>query len=189
MLLDLDSLTLAFTTLRPTNRTSFDRRNPLMLVLLPIRLVDLCRLEDSHGTAAAALFAPVAPPPVLANSAAAAVLATVALSPVLAEAAAAAVLAPAAIPPVLTLLASHSACAQPVGRRLTNRHEVLPRATRSYKAPCWRRTSSCNQATRKRATYSLLPVRRSVRPEGHRRQHNPAPSSSGHPLLSGPPPT
>ena len=69
------TLTLALTTLRPTNRTSFDRRNPLMLILLPIRLVDLCRLENSHGTAAAALFAPFAPPPVLADASAAALLA------------------------------------------------------------------------------------------------------------------
>ena len=63
----------------------------------------------------------------LADASAAALLAIVALPPVLAKAAAAAVLAPAAIPPVLALLASHPAFAQPVGRRLTNRHEVLPR--------------------------------------------------------------
>ena len=145
MFLDLDSLTLAFTTLRPTNRTSFDRRNPLMLVLLPIRLVDLCRLEDSHGTAAAALFAPVAPPPVLADASAAALLAPAALPPVLADAGAAALLALAANthvladtgaaallaiaapPPVHALLVSHSAFA-PVGRRLTSlQRRVLPR--------------------------------------------------------------
>ena len=89
MFLDLESLTLALTTLRPTNRTSFDRRNPLMLVLLPIRLVDLCRLENSHGTAAAALFAPFAPPPVLADASAAALLAPAALPPVLTNTAAA----------------------------------------------------------------------------------------------------
>ena len=180
MFLDLDSPTLAFTTLRPTNRTSFDRRNPLMLVLLPIRLVDLCRLENSHGTAAAALFAPFAPPPVLADASAAALLAPAALPPVLADTGAAAllalaapqpvladtgaaallaqvailpvltdpnaatVLATVAVPPVLTdtgaaailapvallpvlALYDHSTFAQPVGRRLTNLDEVLPR--------------------------------------------------------------
>ena len=101
MFLDLESLTLALTTLRPTNRTSFDRRNPLMLVLLPIRLVDLCRLENSHGTAAAALFAPFAPPPVLADASAATLLAPAALPPVLADAGAAALLALAALPAVV----------------------------------------------------------------------------------------
>ena len=144
-------------TLALTKRTSFDRRNPLLWVLLPITLVNLCRLEDSHGTAAAALLAlaapppvladtgatallaPAAMPPVLADASAATLLAIVALSPVLADTAAAAVLAPAAIPPVLALLASHPAFAQPVGRRLTTDTRSF-RATRSYKqAPCWRR--------------------------------------------------
>ncbi len=57
-------------TLALTKRTSFDRRNPLLWVLLPITLVNLCRLEDSHGTAAAALLALAAPPPVWARHAA-----------------------------------------------------------------------------------------------------------------------
>ena len=52
-------------------------------------------------TAAAALLAAVAPPPVLADAAAATVLALAAVPPVLAEAAAAAVLAIVAMPPVL----------------------------------------------------------------------------------------
>ena len=95
------ALTLALPTLRPTNQACFDRRNPLMQVLLPIRIVDLCRLEHSHGTAAAALLAIPPIPPMLADASAAAVLAPVVLSPVLAHAAAAAVLAPAALPPVL----------------------------------------------------------------------------------------
>ena len=88
-------------TLALTKRTSFDRRNPLLWVLLPITLVNLCRLEDSHGTAAAALLALAAPPPVLADTGAAAVLAPAALPPVRADAAAAALLALAAPPTVL----------------------------------------------------------------------------------------
>ena len=130
MFLDLDSLTLAFTTLRPTNRTSFDRRNPLMLILLPIRLVDLCRLENSHGTAAAALFAPFAPPPVLADASAAALLAPAALPPVLADAAAAAVLALAALPPVLADAAAAAllAVVAPPPVRTTGRHMSVPTA-------------------------------------------------------------
>ena len=100
--------------------------DPLVWVLLPVEFVDLCRLEENHVTAtaallalgapppvlaeaaAAAVLAPVALPPVLADTAAAAVLAQGALPPVLAEAAAAAVLAPAALPPVLALLVYHS---------------------------------------------------------------------------------
>ena len=93
-------------TLALTKRTSFDRRNPLLWVLLPITLVNLCRLEDSHGTAAAALLALAAPPPVLADTGAAAVLAPAAIPPVLAKSAGAALLAIAAPPPVLTDVAT-----------------------------------------------------------------------------------
>ena len=50
----------------------------------PVELFDLCRLEENHGAAVAAVLAPAAPPPVLANAAAAAVLAVAALPPVLA---------------------------------------------------------------------------------------------------------
>ena len=99
----LDALTLALATLRPTNQACFDHRNPLLRVLLPITVFDLYRLEDSHGTAAAAaLLALAALPPVLAEAAAAAVLAPAALPPVLADAAAAAILAHVAPPPVRT---------------------------------------------------------------------------------------
>ena len=102
------------------------RGDQLIWVLLPVELFDLCRLEESHVTAAAALLARGAPPPVLADAAAAALLAPAALPPVLAEATAAAVLASAApppmlaeataaavlavaaLPPVLALLLSHS---------------------------------------------------------------------------------
>ena len=93
-------------TLALTKRTSFDRRNQLLWVLLPITLLNLCRLEDSHGTAAAALLALAAPPPVLADTGAAAVLAPAAIPPVLAKSAGAALLAIAAPPPVLTDVAT-----------------------------------------------------------------------------------
>ena len=136
-------------TLSLTNQACFGRRNPLLWVLLPITLVNLCRIEDSHGAAATALIALAAPPPVLTNSAAAAVLAPaaippvladanaaavlapVALAPMLADTAAAAVLAPVALPPVLAHPLPHSTFAQPVGRRLTSLGEVLQRDTRS----------------------------------------------------------
>ena len=100
--------------------------------------------------AAAALLAGVALPPVLADTAAAAVLATVAPPPVLADTGAAALLAIPALPPVLALLvASHFTFAQPVGRRLTNLEQVLPRDALLHEvlrarranwqmAPCWR---------------------------------------------------
>ena len=119
------TLTLALTTSRPTNHACLHRGDAFIWLLLPLVLFDLCRLEESHVTAAAALFAlaahpPVfayataaavlalaALPPVLAEAAAATVLALAAISPVLAEATAAAVLAPAALPPVLALLLSH----------------------------------------------------------------------------------
>ena len=95
------TLALTFTTSRPTNRACLDRWDPLIWVFLPVELLDLCRLEEHHGTATAAVFAPAAPLPVLAEATAAAVLALGTPPPVLAEAAAAAVLAPAAPPPVL----------------------------------------------------------------------------------------
>ena len=72
-----------------------------MGLFLLVKLFDLCRLENDHGTAAAALLAPAAPPPVLTEAAAAALLACAALPPVLADATAAALLAVAALPPVL----------------------------------------------------------------------------------------
>ena len=90
----------------------------LLFTLHPLRgdpLIGLCVLvnfdrrrveHDSFLTAAAAILAPVAPPPVLADAAAAALLAPAAPPPVLAEAAAAAVLALAALPTVLTKAAT-----------------------------------------------------------------------------------
>ena len=79
------TLTLALTTAsRPTNLECWHRGDPLIWDLLPVELFDLCRLEENHGAAVAAVLAPAAPPPVLANAAAAAVLAVAALPPVLA---------------------------------------------------------------------------------------------------------
>jgi hypothetical protein len=79
------TLTLALTTAsRPTNHECWHRGDPLIWDLLPVELFDLCRLEENHGAAVAAVLAPAAPPPVLANAAAAAVLAVAALPPVLA---------------------------------------------------------------------------------------------------------
>ena len=95
------SLTLALTTSRPTDHACLHRGDRLIWVLLPVEPFDLCRLEESHVTAAAAPFALAAHPPVFAYATAATVLALAALPPVLAEAAAATVLAPAAVPPVL----------------------------------------------------------------------------------------
>ena len=86
-----------------------DRWDPLIWVLLPVELLDLCRLEEHHRTATAAVFAPAAPLPVLANAAAAAVLAPGALPPVLADAAAAAVRASVASLPVLLAEAAAAA--------------------------------------------------------------------------------
>ena len=95
-------LTLALTTTsRPANQACLHRWDPLIWVLLPVELFDLCRLDESHVTAAAALLAPAALPPMLAEAAAPTVLAHAALPPVLADATAAAVLALAALPPVL----------------------------------------------------------------------------------------
>ena len=62
---------------------------------------DLCRLENSHVTAAATLLALAALPSMLANAATAALLARAAMPSVLADAGAAALLAAAASPPVL----------------------------------------------------------------------------------------
>ena len=70
-----------------------DRGDTLIWVILSIELFDLCRLEESHGTAAATLLALAALPPVLADTAAAALLALAALPSVLADAVAAALLA------------------------------------------------------------------------------------------------
>ena len=62
---------------------------------------DLCRLENSHVTAAATLLALAALPSMLANAAAATLLALAALPSMLANAATAALLARAAMPSVL----------------------------------------------------------------------------------------
>ena len=78
-----------------------DRWDPFFWVLLPVELLNLCRLEEHHGTATAAVLAPAALPPVLAEAAATAILAPTALPSVLAEAAATASLALVAPPPVL----------------------------------------------------------------------------------------
>ena len=87
--------TLTLATSHPEGPTQ------VIWVILPIAIFDLCRIKDSHGTAAATLLALAALPPVLAEAAAAAILALGAPPPVLADAAAAAVLAPVAHPPVL----------------------------------------------------------------------------------------
>ena len=72
-------------------------------VIVNLVYFDRCRLEKDYGflTAAAALLALAALPPVLAEAAAAALLAQAAPPPVLADAAAAALLALAALPSVL----------------------------------------------------------------------------------------
>ena len=76
--------------------------NPLIGLCVLVNF-DRRRLEkDGFLTAAAALLALVALPPVLAEAAAAALLAPAALPTVLAEAATAAILALAALPPVRT---------------------------------------------------------------------------------------
>ena len=96
ILMKKSTLTLALTTSRP-NHARLHCGDPLIWVLLPVEFFDLCRLEESHGTAAAAaLLAIAALPPVLADAAAAALLADTAHPPVLADAAAAALLAGAA---------------------------------------------------------------------------------------------
>ena len=88
------------------------RWDPLIWVLLPVELFDLCRLDESHVTAAAALLALAALPSMLADAAAAAVLAQGAPPPVLADAAAAAVLALGALPPVLAKAAAAAVLAR-----------------------------------------------------------------------------
>ena len=100
------------TASRLSDQVHFDRRDPLAPVL-PVERLDLCRLEERHGTAAAALLAIPAPPPVLADAAAAALLASVALPPVLANASAAALLAMVALPPVLAEAAAAAALLAP----------------------------------------------------------------------------
>ena len=94
--------TLALTASRRNNRDNvcLHRGEPLIGILLLVNYFDLCRLEGSHVTAAAALLALVTLPPVLADAAAAALLALPALPPVLADAFAAALLADVAPPPV-----------------------------------------------------------------------------------------
>ena len=119
--------TLALSTSRFSNHVCYHRGEPLawlFLVFVGTKL-DLGRVQNNHTVTAAALLAPAAlppvladtatatlladaaPPPVLANAAAAALLALVALPPVLADATAAALLADAAPPPVLALLPFH----------------------------------------------------------------------------------
>ena len=59
-------LTLALSTSRPANQACLNRWDPLIWVLLPVEFFDLRRLDDSHVTAAAALLAVAALPPMLA---------------------------------------------------------------------------------------------------------------------------
>ena len=61
-------LTLALATSRPTNHACLHRGGQLIWVLLPVALLDLCRL----GVVAAAVLAAAALPPVLAEATAAA---------------------------------------------------------------------------------------------------------------------
>ena len=101
MLLRVESSSLTLTTSRFVYHVRLYRGQ--LFVFLTVEFFDrhVCRLEDSHMNAAAAVLAPVAPPPMLADADAAALLAVAALPPMLAEAAAAALLAGAAPPPVL----------------------------------------------------------------------------------------
>ena len=87
--------TLALATSRSSNQVCLHRGEPLIWLLLVVveNKFDLGRLQNNHVVTAAALLAPAALPPVLAEAAAAAVLADAAHPPVLADAAAAAVLA------------------------------------------------------------------------------------------------
>ena len=82
------------------------RRKPLIGLLLVVDYFDLCRLEGSHVTAAAALLAPPAFPAVVADAATAAFLALAAHPLVLTDAGTAALLAVVALPPVLADLAA-----------------------------------------------------------------------------------
>ena len=100
------TLTLALTTSRPTYCACLHRWDPLIWLLLLVECFDLCRLEESHGTAEAALLALAAHPPVLADAATAALFADAAHPPVLADTAAAAFLADAAHPPMLAKAAA-----------------------------------------------------------------------------------
>ena len=59
-------LTLALTSSRPANQVCLHRWDPLIWVLFPVELLDLCRLDEYHVTAAAALLAVAALPSVLA---------------------------------------------------------------------------------------------------------------------------
>ena len=95
--------TLALATSRCSNHACLHRGEPLTCLFLVVvdNKFDLGRLQNNHVITAAALLAPVAPPPVPADAAAAAVLALGAAPPVLADAAAAALPAPATLPPVL----------------------------------------------------------------------------------------
>ena len=100
--------TLALATSRSSNHVCL-HRGKLLTWLFHFLLVveskfDLGRLQNNHVITAAAVLAPVAPPPVLADAAAAALFTDAALPPMLAEAAAATLLANTAPPPVLALL-------------------------------------------------------------------------------------
>ena len=82
------TLTLALTTAsRPTNHECWHRGDPLIWDLLPTpsnSSTSVASRKITGAAAVAAVLAPAAPPPVLANAAAAAVLAVAALPPVLA---------------------------------------------------------------------------------------------------------
>ena len=95
--------TLALATSRSSNHLCLYRGDPLIWPFLVVveSKFDLRRLQNNHVITATALFAPAAPPPMLADANATALLTRVALSPVLADAAAAALFAPVALPPVL----------------------------------------------------------------------------------------
>ena len=121
------TLPLALTTSRP-NHARLHCGDPLIWVLLPVVLLDLCRLEERHRNTAAALLALGAPPPVLAEATAAALLAAAAPPPVLAEASAAALLASAAYPTVLADAAAAVALLACVVRIGRGRRRRTPRA-------------------------------------------------------------
>ena len=101
MHLHKSTLAFLFASLGPNRHANacLRRVEPLIWLFLPAEFVDLCRIEDGHVTAA--LLAPAAHAPMLAEPAAAALLAGAALPPMLADAAAAALLAQGAPPPVL----------------------------------------------------------------------------------------
>ena len=95
--------TLALATSRSSNHMCMYRGELLTWLFLVVVAndFDLGRFQNNHVITAAALLAPTARPPVLAEAATAAVLACAALPPVLADTTAAALLAAAALPPVL----------------------------------------------------------------------------------------